>query len=119
MKRQIRINGNNHSATFHYINNYGFIPLWVLVKLLSFGIVCEMFSILKRDDQLVIANMYDIPIEKFLEYLPMLANYRNVCAHEDILFENKTQKKIDPTIYHKLLRIPMEEDEYKYGVDDV
>lgn len=119
MKRQIRINGNNHSATFHYINNYGYIPLWVLVKLLSFGIVCEMFSILKRDDQLVIANMYDTPIEKFLEYLPMLANYRNVCAHEDILFENKTQKKIDPTIYHNLLHIDKVDDEYKYGINDV
>ena len=23
-------------------------------------------------------------------YLPLLANYRNLCAHEDILFENKT-----------------------------
>ena len=36
MKRQIRINGSHHMATVHYINNYGYIPLWVLVKVLSF-----------------------------------------------------------------------------------
>ena len=41
MKRQIRINGSHHMATMHYINNYGYIPLWVLVKVLSFGIMCD------------------------------------------------------------------------------
>ena len=35
MKRQIRINATTHNATIHYINNYGYIPLWVLVKVLS------------------------------------------------------------------------------------
>ena len=47
MKRQIRVNGTHHMATMHYMNNYGYIPLWVLVKVLSFGIVCELYSILK------------------------------------------------------------------------
>ena len=42
MKRQIRVNGSQHSATSHYLSNYGYIPLWVLVKVLSFGIVSEM-----------------------------------------------------------------------------
>ena len=41
MKRQIRINATSHNATMHYMNNYGYIPMWVLVKVLSFGIVCE------------------------------------------------------------------------------
>ena len=47
MKRQVRVNGAHHMATMHYISNYGYIPLWVLVKVLSFGIVCELYSILK------------------------------------------------------------------------
>ena len=38
MKRQIRVNGSQHSATQHYVSNYGYIPLWILVKVLSFGI---------------------------------------------------------------------------------
>ena len=42
MKRQIRVNCANHNATMHYVNNYGYIPLWILVKVLSFGIVCEL-----------------------------------------------------------------------------
>ena len=32
MKRQIKINSKQHSATLHYITNYGYIPMWILVK---------------------------------------------------------------------------------------
>ena len=58
MKRQIRVNTKQHTATLHYISNYGYIPLWVLVKVLSFGIISELFNILKPDDQFKIANEY-------------------------------------------------------------
>ena len=119
MKRQIRVNGSQHSATLHYVSNYGYIPLWILVKVLSFGIVSEMFSILKVEDQKEIASVYDINSETLIVYLPILANYRNLCAHEDILYENKTQKCIDDTVYHQLLKIPKEDDEYTKGKNDL
>lgn len=119
MKRQIRVNGRNHTATLHYVSNYGYIPLWILVKVLSFGIVSEMYSILKEDDQEQIASVYHIEPDDLITYLPILANYRNLCAHEDILFENRTQKGIDNTIYHQILNIPKEDDEYIYGINDV
>ena len=119
MKRQIRVNGAQHSATLHYVSNYGYIPLWILVKVLSFGIVGEMYSILKGEDQKEIANVYGIDVDDFIVYLPILANYRNLCAHEDILYENKTQKEIDDTIYHKILDIPKQEGEYIYGKHDL
>ena len=115
MKRQIRVNGSQHSATLHYSSNYGYIPLWILVKVLSFGIVSEMYSILKPADQKEIANTYNIDVQELLDYLPILANYRNLCAHEDILYENRTQKSINTTIYHKLLKIKKVDDEYTQG----
>ena len=58
MKRQIRVNGSQHAATYHYIANYGYVPLWILVKVLSFGLISELYGILKTEDQLKIANMY-------------------------------------------------------------
>ena len=119
MKRQIRVNGSQHSATQHYISNYGYVPLWILVKVLSFGIVGEMYAILKIEDQKEIANIYDIDYETLMVYLPILSNYRNLCAHEDILYENKTQKEIDDTIYHKLLKIEKVEDYYIQGKNDL
>ena len=119
MKRQVRTNAPQHSATAHYVMNYGYIPLWVLVKVLSFGIVGELFQILKRDDQNSIADIYHMNTETLVEYLPILSNYRNLCAHEDIVFENRTQRTINDTIYHSILGIPKMDDEYIYGKNDL
>ncbi len=119
MKRQIRVNGSQHSATLHYVSNYGYIPLWILVKVLSFGIVSELFSVLKKEDQKDIAKVYEISPETMMVYLPILANYRNLCAHEDILYENKTQKSIDDTVFHQLLRIKKMDDEFIQGKNDL
>lgn len=119
MKRQIRINGSQHTATSHYVSHYGYIPLWILVKVLSFGVVSEMVSILKPEDQKDISNIYGIETDDFINYLPILANYRNLCAHEDILYENRTQKEIPDTIYHKILNIPRDEEGYIYGKNDL
>lgn len=119
MKRQVRVNVNQHTATYHYMNNYGYIPLWIMVKVLSFGIVGELYQILKREDQEVIANIFGVDVEKLENYLPILANYRNLCAHEEIVFENKTQKEIEETIYHSILKIPKNELGYEKGINDI
>lgn len=119
MKRQIRVNGREHTATSHYMMNYGYVPLWILVKVLSFGIVGELFSILKYEDQKRICDIYHLNVSTMITYLPILSNYRNLCAHEDILYENRTQKVIPNTIYHKLLNIEEDEEGYIYGKNDV
>ncbi len=119
MKRQIKTNATQHAATQHYVNNYGYIPLWVLVKVLSFGIVSELFSVLKKEDQYEIVDLYDLDIDVFSNYLVILSNYRNLCAHEDIMFDNRTQKCINDTKYHRILNIPMMDNEFIYGKNDL
>ena len=120
MKRQIRVNSQNHSATLHYITNYGYIPLWVLVKVLSFGLINELYGILKPEDQKEIADLYGIEMEDMEIYLSLLANYRNLCAHEDIVFDHRTQKYISNTKYHNELKIKQDEfGEYVKGKNDI
>lgn len=120
MKRQIRVNSQNHSATLHYITNYGYIPLWVLVKVLSFGLINELYGILKPEDQKEIADLYGIEMEDMEVYLSLLANYRNLCAHEDIVFDHRTQKYISNTKYHNELKIKQDEfGEYIKGKNDI
>lgn len=119
MKRQISINGKQHSATSHYMKNYGFIPLWIVVKVLSFGIVGELYTILQPADKKEIADHFNVDIDNFEQYLPILANYRNLCAHEDICYLNKTQVEINNTLYHNLLNIPRINGEYIYGKNDL
>ena len=119
VKRQIRVNGKQHTATMHYMTNYGYIPLWILVKVLSFGIVSELYGILDVTDQEAIANLYGLDVETLIIYLMILSNYRNLCAHEEILYDHRTQKSIPDTRYHYLLGIDMTDNEYNYGKNDL
>lgn len=119
IKRQIRINGGQHSATMHYISNYGYVPFWVVVKVLSFGLISELFTIMKREDQKDISEVYGLYPESLMIYLQILANFRNLCAHEDILYDHRTQRTIDDTKYHAYLNIPKTDGEYIYGKDDL
>ena len=119
ISRQIKINGSKHTATYHYITNYGYVPMWILVKVISFGLVSEYYDILKAKDQKTIADIYKLDPVTFSNYLHILANYRNLCAHEDILYDHKTQRVIPDTKYHRLLNIEMKDDEYIYGKDDL
>ena len=120
MKRQINVNSKQHTATSHYMINYGYIPLWVVVKVLSFGIVGELYSILQYEDQKEIADIYGIDVKELILYLPIIANYRNLCAHEDICFLNRTQKIINNTKYHDILNISKNKyGEYEQGINDL
>lgn len=119
MYRQMRVNGRQHTATTHYIDNYGYIPLWILVKVLSFGIMAEFYAILKNEDQYEIASIYKLEPETLSIYLTIVANYRNICAHEEILFDHRTQKSIPDSKCHASLEIPKIEGEYMYGKNDL
>ena len=120
MKRQIRVNGKQHSATQHYMYNYGYIPMWILVKVLSFGLISELYSILKIEDKKAISSFYSIEEEEMAVYLNLLSNFRNICAHEDILYDHRTQRMISDTIYHYKLDIQKDEEGiYKYGKNDL
>ncbi len=119
MKRQIRVNAKQHVATLHYLTNYGYIPMWILVKVLSFGIISELYMILKYEDKKAIASYYGIDVEDLSIFLPIMSNYRNLCAHEDILYDYKTQRSIPNNKYHEGLNIIKDNDEYIYGKNDL
>ena len=119
VKRQIRVNGKQHNATKHYMQNYGYLPLWIVVKVLSFGIVSELYGVLQKEDQEEIASYFNLSVADLLIYLPILSNYRNLCAHEDICFEHKSHTCIRPNKYHSFLSIPKVDEEYIYGLNDM
>lgn len=120
MKRQIRINGEKHTATFHYMTKYKYVPLWILVKVISFGLINELFGILKEEDKEEIARLYNIDKDTLKVYIQLLSNYRNLCAHEDMVYDHKTQTFINDTVYHKKMNIELDEfGVYKNGKNDL
>lgn len=119
VRKQLAFNGKKHTATMHYMTNYGYIPMWILVKVLSFGLMSEFYCILKQEDKQEIANLYKMNTEEMEIYLYLLANFRNLCAHEDILYDHRTQRSIPDNYIHKTLDIEKIEDNYKYGKNDL
>ena len=62
----------------------------------------------------------DINAESLGDYLSILSNYRNLCAHEDIVYEHRTQTYIGDTYYHSRLNIPKNDlGEYTKGKNDL
>ena len=119
VRKQLAFNGKKHTATMHYLTNYGYIPMWILVKVLSFGLMAEFYCILKQEDKQEIADQYKMKYEDMEVYLYLLANFRNLCAHEDILYDHRTQRSIPDNSVHKALKIEQQENEYIYGKNDL
>ena len=55
----------------------------------------------------------------FSIYLTILSNYRNLCAHEDVLYDHRTQKEIPDCRYHSSLNIIKDDNGYVYGKNDL
>ena len=79
-----------------------------------------IICLIKPEDKIAIADIFNTSTYYLDDFLPILSNYRNLCAHEDILYENRTQKKIKGTKFHELLGIEKDEEgEYKNGTNDL
>ena len=76
-------------------------------------------QILKDDDKVEISSVFGISVEYLEDFLPILSNYRNLCAHEDMLYTYRTQRSIPNNIYHYKLNIPKIDEEYVYGKNDL
>lgn len=92
----------------HYLTKYGFIPLWVLVNILSFGEVCNFYKLMKQKQRIDIAKYFNINERDLTSLLSILCKTRNLCAHDEKLFDYKFESftSINDTEYHKLLNLP-------------
>ena len=89
----------------HYIDNYKYIPLWVLIRILSFGKVSKFYSFMKQKEQNNISRKFNIKSEILKTYLMNLGNIRNICAHDEKLYDVILTKRINITEYHKKLKL--------------
>lgn len=112
--RKIRI-----KMIMHYIDTYNFIPLWVLIRILSFGKVSKFYSLMKPREQSLIGKKFNIKSEKMKIYLTNLGEIRNICAHDEKLYDIRLRFKISNNIYHSKLNIPKFKGNYLLGLQDL
>ena len=91
INKEIEKDYNVHTAVTHYIDNYGFVPPFVLVKILTFGIASSYYGLLKQSDRQAIAKYFKISDKLLKQILKNLTTIRNIAAHSDRLY-NYTSK---------------------------
>lgn len=75
-----------HLAIIHYKDKYGFVPPFVLTKVLTFGLASSYYGLLKQSDRQAISKYFKVT-DKFLKQaLKNLTMVRNISAHNDRLF---------------------------------
>ena len=110
---------NSNEMIIHYLDNYNYIPLWVLVRVLSFGKISRFYSLMKSKEQNAISKKYNLRINQFSVILQNLTLARNICAHDEKLYDIKMKNRISPTIYHKKLKIENKNGNYQYATRDL
>ena len=104
---RIEINKNigKHQAITHYYENYGFIPPFVLVKILSLGEISKLYGLLKQSDRQEISKIFSINDKLFKQILINLTLLRNICAHSDRLFTYRSKFVISFKLIDKTYKI--------------
>lgn len=94
---------NSNKMIVHYLDTYNYIPLWVLVRILSFGKISKFYSFMKHKEQNNISRKFNIQSKILKIYLMNLGNIRNICAHDEKLYDVVLTRRINITEYHKKL----------------
>lgn len=104
----------------HYVKRYQSVPFWVLVNTLTLGQVSKMYSCQKSRVKIQICKDFGEIRENELErMLSIMTKFRNVCAHNDRLFNFKTQDALPDLLIHQMLQIPSRLGRYCCGKEDL
>ncbi|MBR1816632.1 MAG: Abi family protein [Lachnospiraceae bacterium] len=117
IQHQIAARSSDPSIS-HYLNNYGYIPLWVLNNILSFGQISKFYFNMKQKDRQNISKTFKIMDSELETLLKYLTSIRNCCAHNNRLYCFRSHDVMIDTKYHTALNI-QKTDEFIYGKRDL
>lgn len=119
--KHILSNNTQYSYLKHQKERYENIPLWALIKASTMGVVASMYALLPQALQVNVSRCFvDINETMLVSMLDLLARVRNVCAHNERLYDYKYQKGLIPDTYvHQKLAIPQKKTQYVKGKKDL
>lgn len=111
----------DYSYIKHQKNQHGNIPLWVMMKALTLGTVSKFYNFLPQNIQAKVSIEFNYVTEnELVRMLALLARVRNVCAHNERLYNYRYNKgAINDTYIHKYLNIPRPNVQYSKGKQDL
>lgn len=124
LNEQISWYGKENKAVIYYKNKYSFTPVWVLIKVLSFGMIRDLIMNSTSAAKGVIVGKITtqkLSVSETQNMLEMLINIRNICCHDDKLYgfvHNKVH--IMNTPYHSRFNLKTnDKGDYLQGKKDL
>ena len=111
----------HHQVVNHYMSEYGYIPLWVLVNVLTFGKITTFYKLMKPADKMTVAKKFGIASDELHKYMDMCSLARNKCAHDERFFDIKFRRSLHTRSIAKLrvLHLPRDASgSYLSGTND-
>ncbi len=111
----------HHQVVNHYMSEYGYIPLWVLVNVLTFGKITTFYKLMKPTDKMTVAKTFHVASDELHKYMDMCSLARNKCAHDERFFDIKFRRRLHAKSIVKLgvLELPRTDDgSYISGTND-
>jgi abortive infection bacteriophage resistance protein len=112
----------HHQVVTHYMTEHGYIPLWVLVKVLTFGKIENFYKNMKPDDKIIVSKQFGLQPDELAKFMHMLALARNKCAHDERFFDMKFKERIHTKSiknFSVLGIVRAKDGSYTYGTNDV
>ncbi len=113
-------NRQSEPSIRHYLTKHGYIPLWVLMNVLTFGTMSKFYSLMKQEDRQAVSKQFGISEAEMESSLLYLTNIRNMAAHGNRLYCFRSRKALRDANEHIRLHIPKtDSNEYKYAKRDL
>ena len=68
------------------MSKYGFVPSWVVTKILSLGTISKFYGLMKQQDRQEISKQFHVNDRILKNILGNLTSVRNIAAHDDRLY---------------------------------
>lgn len=94
IEEEIKKQNGKHKAVTHYIDKYGFVPPFVLTKILTLGELSKLYAILKQSDRQDISKNFKLSDKVLKQIIVNMTMIRNICAHNDRLFSFHSKFRI-------------------------
>ena len=75
-----------HDYIAYYDKTYGHVPLWALIRALSFGNTSKFLRLMKLTDRKEIAKEYGVSPEVLCNMTEIAVSFRNVAAHGERVY---------------------------------
>lgn len=118
INKNIKDQEDKNGVIKHYKMKHNYIPLWVLMNILTIGNINYFYSLMKQSDRQKIAKQFNVLDSELTPIIGIITQARNKCAHDERFYDFKSFLSLPNNKIHSFLSISKNANGYVYGKSD-